>query len=116
MDSQHAPLFQLLHRLSMRYTAEIMQSLKPGHQTLLFSATMPVEIEALANQYLTKPVTVKVRVQHMHLSDVRGPGVSHHLLVSTTSIAQPGPAGRASQHAHGKRAAGAAEDHRGQQD
>jgi ATP-dependent RNA helicase DDX5/DBP2 len=40
--------------------SEIMQSLKPGHQTLLFSATMPVEIEALANQYLTKPVTVKV--------------------------------------------------------
>ena len=48
-----------------------MQSLKPGHQTLLFSATMPVEIEALANQYLTKPVTVKARVQDMHLPDVR---------------------------------------------
>ncbi len=43
-----------------------MQSLKPGHQTLLFSATMPVEIETLANQYLTKPVTVKVCVQHVH--------------------------------------------------
>lgn len=39
-----------------------MASLNPGHQTLLFSATMPVEIEALASQYLNKPVTVKVRL------------------------------------------------------
>ena len=73
---------QLLHRLSMRCTAEIMQSLKPGHQTLLFSATMPVEIEALANQYLTKPVTVKVSVQRVHLLDARGPrGVTACLYV-----------------------------------
>lgn len=30
------------------------------HQTLLFSATMPKEIEQLAAQYLNKPVKVKV--------------------------------------------------------
>jgi len=30
------------------------------HQTLLFSATMPKEIEQLAAQYLTKPVKVKI--------------------------------------------------------
>ncbi|KAK2386540.1 DEAD-box ATP-dependent RNA helicase [Trifolium repens] len=39
---------------------EIMRSLPEKHQTLLFSATMPVEIEALANEYLTNPVQVKV--------------------------------------------------------
>ena len=38
-----------------------MNNLPPRHQTLLFSATMPKEIEDLAKAYLTQPVTVKVR-------------------------------------------------------
>ncbi|XP_068669310.1 DEAD-box ATP-dependent RNA helicase 20-like [Aristolochia californica] len=39
---------------------EVMCNLPVNHQTLLFSATMPVEIEALAQEYLKKPVQVKV--------------------------------------------------------
>ena len=39
---------------------EVMRSLPKKHQTLLFSATMPEEIEALAQEYLTNPVRVKV--------------------------------------------------------
>ncbi|XP_059659883.1 ATP-dependent RNA helicase DBP2-like isoform X2 [Cornus florida] len=39
---------------------EVMRSLPEKHQTLLFSATMPVEIEALAQEYLNNPVQVKV--------------------------------------------------------
>ncbi|KAI4306291.1 hypothetical protein L6164_029579 [Bauhinia variegata] len=39
---------------------EVMRNLPEKHQTLLFSATMPVEIEALAKEYLTSPVQVKV--------------------------------------------------------
>ncbi|KAL8106512.1 hypothetical protein AgCh_023323 [Apium graveolens] len=39
---------------------EVMQNLPNKHQTLLFSATMPLEIEALAQEYLTDPVQVKV--------------------------------------------------------
>lgn len=39
---------------------EVMLNLPQKHQTLLFSATMPREIEALAGAYLNKPVTVKV--------------------------------------------------------
>ncbi|KAA8550450.1 hypothetical protein F0562_002134 [Nyssa sinensis] len=39
---------------------EVMLNLPKKHQTLLFSATMPVEIEALAQEYLTNPVQVKV--------------------------------------------------------
>ena len=35
-------------------------NLPTPHQTLLFSATMPVEVEALAADYLNKPVKVKV--------------------------------------------------------
>ena len=37
-----------------------MSKLPQRHQTLLFSATMPKEIELLAQAYLTKPLTVKV--------------------------------------------------------
>ncbi|KAL3517951.1 hypothetical protein ACH5RR_020540 [Cinchona calisaya] len=39
---------------------EVMRNLHQKHQTLLFSATMPVEIETLAQEYLTNPVQVKV--------------------------------------------------------
>ena len=39
---------------------EILMNLPPKHQTLLFSATMPEEIEGLAGEYLNKPVRVKV--------------------------------------------------------
>jgi len=39
---------------------EVMHNLPEKHQTLLFSATMPVEIESLAQEYLTDPVRVKV--------------------------------------------------------
>ena len=39
---------------------EVMSLLPPRRQTLLFSATMPPEIEDLSKLYLTKPVMVKV--------------------------------------------------------
>ncbi|XP_031260117.1 ATP-dependent RNA helicase DBP2-like isoform X4 [Pistacia vera] len=39
---------------------EVMHNLPEKHQTLLFSATMPVEIEALTQEYLADPVQVKV--------------------------------------------------------
>ncbi|XP_075079023.1 DEAD-box ATP-dependent RNA helicase 20 isoform X2 [Nicotiana tabacum] len=39
---------------------EVMRNLPEKHQTLLFSATMPTEIEALAQDYLTNPVRIKV--------------------------------------------------------
>ena len=38
---------------------EVMQNLKQRHQTLLFSATMPVEIEDMAGTYLSNPIRVK---------------------------------------------------------
>ena len=39
---------------------EILTNLPAKHQNLLFSATMPEEIESLAQEYLSKPVRVKV--------------------------------------------------------
>jgi len=41
---------------------EVMSRLPTPHQTLLFSATMPKEIENLANGYLNNPVTIKVDI------------------------------------------------------
>jgi ATP-dependent RNA helicase RhlE len=38
----------------------IVAQLHPYRQTLLFSATMPPEVEALARKYLRKPVVVQV--------------------------------------------------------
>ena len=38
----------------------IVAQLPPYRQTLLFSATMPAEVEALARKYLRKPVVVQV--------------------------------------------------------
>lgn len=43
---------------------DIMQNLPTPHQTLLFSATMPEEIETLAGQYLSQPVRIKVPASH----------------------------------------------------
>ena len=40
--------------------AKIVAALHPYRQTLLFSATMPPEVEALARKYLRKPVVVQV--------------------------------------------------------
>ena len=39
---------------------EVLMNLPTPHQTLLFSATMPSEVEVLASEYLQKPVKVKV--------------------------------------------------------
>ena len=38
----------------------IVAQMPPYRQTLLFSATMPPEVEALARKYLRKPVVVQV--------------------------------------------------------
>jgi ATP-dependent RNA helicase RhlE len=40
--------------------SRIVSSLSPYRQTLLFSATMPPEVEALARKYLRKPLVVQV--------------------------------------------------------
>lgn len=58
---------QLLMPLPVCRCLQVMSRLNPKHQTLLFSATMPREIEDLANGYLNNPVTVKVRGQERRL-------------------------------------------------
>ena len=55
----HAPC--MTASSSSASSSQVMARLPSRHQTLLFSATMPKEIEDLANGYLNNPVTVKVR-------------------------------------------------------
>lgn len=63
---------------------EVMQSLRKEHQTLLFSATMPEEIESLVDDYLRNAVRVKV-------GNIRPTAnVSQHL-EKTTDVLKVGP-------------------------
>jgi ATP-dependent RNA helicase RhlE len=48
----------------------IVAQIPPYRQTLLFSATMPPEVEALARKYLRKPVVVQVGRRSMAASSV----------------------------------------------
>src|SRR5215218_8461911 len=48
----------------------IVSSVPPYRQTLLFSATMPPEVEALARKYLRKPVVVQVGIRSAAASTV----------------------------------------------
>src|SRR5215208_2754454 len=48
----------------------IVSQIPPYRQTLLFSATMPPEVEALARKYLRKPVVVQVGRRSMAASTV----------------------------------------------
>jgi ATP-dependent RNA helicase RhlE len=48
----------------------VVSQIPPYRQTLLFSATMPPEVEALARKYLRKPVVVQVGRRSMAASTV----------------------------------------------
>src|SRR5438132_7259958 len=48
----------------------VVSNVPPYRQTLLFSATMPPEVEALARKYLRKPVVVQVGVRSAAASTV----------------------------------------------
>ena len=48
----------------------IVSQIPPSRQTLLFSATMPPEVEALARKYLRKPIVVQVGRRSMAASTV----------------------------------------------
>src|SRR5690349_18164650 len=50
--------------------SRIVNEVPPYRQTLLFSATMPPEVEALARKYLRKPVVVQVGVRSAAASTV----------------------------------------------
>ncbi|PHU07182.1 hypothetical protein BC332_23671 [Capsicum chinense] len=57
---QYVSWCQLDYVMDVDTMLEVMRNLPEKHQTLLFSATMPAEIEALAQDYLFNPVRIKV--------------------------------------------------------
>ena len=50
---------------------EILSEVPEEHQTLLFSATMPPQIRAMADQFMTNPVHVKVKAKEMTVPQIQ---------------------------------------------
>lgn len=50
--------------------AEIMTQTSPKRQTLLFSATLPEEVQELANQHLTSPVHIEIKAPTVTLPEI----------------------------------------------
>ena len=92
MGTQHLRLNEVTHfvldeadrMLDLGFIRDIRQIvavLPPKRQSLLFSATMPAEVEQLANSFLRNPVRVEITpefrtpekiVQHVHFVDTHG--------------------------------------------
>lgn len=49
----------------------ILSEVPEEHQTLLFSATMPPQIRAMADQFMTNPVHVKVKAKEMTVPQIQ---------------------------------------------
>lgn len=62
---------QMLHMGFLGEVEEIIRALPQRRQTLLFSATMPPNVRALASRYMEKPEEVTVRTQQVTVKDVR---------------------------------------------
>lgn len=69
---------QMLHMGFLTEVEDVIASTPSERQTLLFSATMPPPIRALADRYMDKPEDVQVRGKRMTVDDVR------QLVVETT--------------------------------
>lgn len=55
---------------------KIVENIRPDRQTVLFSATFPRQMEALARKILTKPIEVQVGGRSVVCSDVTQHAVS----------------------------------------
>ena len=58
---------------------KIVDNIRPDRQTVLFSATFPRQMEALARKILTKPIEVQVGGRSVVCSDVTQHAVSQIL-------------------------------------
>lgn len=64
---------------------KIVDNIRPDRQTVLFSATFPRQMEALARKILTKPIEVQVGGRSVVCSDVTQHAVSQDLERSWSS-------------------------------
>lgn len=69
---------QMLHRGFLGEVEEIIKQTPRNRQTLLFSATIPAKIRNLADQYMTKPLDIRIKTTHITLDEIR------QIIVETT--------------------------------
>lgn len=68
--------------LSLHKVMRIVDNVRPDRQTVMFSATFPRAMEALARRILLKPLEIQVGGRSVVCSDVEQHVVSHLLVMS----------------------------------
>ncbi|PCN45276.1 DEAD/DEAH box helicase [Brevibacillus laterosporus] len=61
---------QMLHLGFLPEVEEIIQATSPTRQTLLFSATMPKQIQSLAKGFMRQPVTIKAKSEGITVANI----------------------------------------------
>jgi ATP-dependent RNA helicase DeaD len=62
---------QMLHMGFLDDVEELVRQTSIKRQTLLFSATMPSKIRALADRYMKKPVDIRVQTENITLDEIK---------------------------------------------
>ncbi|MEN6413060.1 MAG: DEAD/DEAH box helicase [Veillonellales bacterium] len=62
---------QMLHMGFLEDMEEIIAQTSGKRQTMLFSATMPAKIRALASQYMKQPVNISIESSHVTLDEIK---------------------------------------------
>ena len=73
---------QMLHIGFLPEVEDIMGNLPEERQTLLFSATMPEQVQYLAKRFMTEPLTVAVKTEQVTVKQIR------QLVIETTDRAK----------------------------
>jgi ATP-dependent RNA helicase DeaD len=73
---------QMLHIGFLPEVEDIMEHLPKQRQTLLFSATMPEQVQSLAKRFMTEPQTVSVKTKQVTVTQIR------QLVIETTDRAK----------------------------
>lgn len=73
---------QMLHIGFLPEVEDIMSNLPEERQTLLFSATMPEQVQYVAKRFMTEPLTVAVKTEQVTVEQIR------QLVIETTDRAK----------------------------
>lgn len=73
---------QMLHIGFLPEVEDIMGNLPDERQTLLFSATMPDQVQYLAKRFMKEPLTISVKTEHVTVKQIR------QLVIETTDRAK----------------------------
>jgi len=61
---------QMLHIGFLHEVEDIINQTPPSRQTLLFSATMPEQIQSLAKRYMKKPEIIRIKAKRITLDEI----------------------------------------------